>query len=82
MTDQPSAKCWACLDSNLNKSTIKRHLWDNQGELDADCIFDNINKLILFWLYMWQWSYGCITKKEHIFEQNVQKYLLMKCYNV
>lgn len=46
----------------LNKSPIKRHLWDNQGQLNTDGIFDNSNKLILLWIYMWQWFYGYITK--------------------
>lgn len=29
---------WSYLDSNLNKSTIKRHCWDNKGNKNIDQI--------------------------------------------
>lgn len=51
LKDITKCKCKSCLDPDLNKSVVKRHLWDNWGNWDTDWIFD-IEKLLLIFRYV------------------------------
>lgn len=31
---------WSYLDLNLNKSTMKRHCWDNQGDMNKNQVLE------------------------------------------
>lgn len=55
----------ALFDPDSNKTTVKRHLWDNQQNLNADWIVHDIKKLILIFLgdVMVLWLY---IKKEFL----------------
>lgn len=68
----------ALFDPDSNKTTVKRHLWDNQQNLNADWIVHDIKKLIFTFLgdIMVLWLY--IKKKSSYLWGYMSMHLWMK----